>query len=117
MASYNSDRAQGVRMEGLRRNTSRRIRSLKSEIGASLVEYAILIALIASVAIGAVTLVGRDVKGEFDCVALEFDNARTRALIDEKAHNDHWHALSPGEEAYARACLDGVVFKPNPQKS
>ncbi len=48
--------------------------ALKNEIGASLVEYALLLALIASVAIGAITLVGRETKREFNCVAIEFQH-------------------------------------------
>ena len=104
-------------MEDTRANGSQGMASLRSERGASLVEYAVLMALIAVVTIGAVTLVGREAEKKYDCVALELGNPGISQLVDEKAHNDHWHALSPGEEDYAAACLDGVVFKPNPQKT
>ena len=40
----------------------------KSELGASLVEYALLVALIAVVCIGAVTLVGTSSKGQLSKV-------------------------------------------------
>jgi pilus assembly protein Flp/PilA len=40
-----------------------------NERGASLVEYALLVALIAVVCIGAVTLLGNNAKGKFSSVA------------------------------------------------
>ena len=102
-------------METTRAKLSRRIASLRSELGASLVEYALLVTLIAAVGIGAITVVGRETEQNYDCVALELGNAGISRLVEAKAHGDHWHALSPGEEDYAAACLDGVVFKPNPR--
>jgi pilus assembly protein Flp/PilA len=44
-------------------------RFLAREQGASMVEYALLIALIAIVAIGAVTFFGESLSGEFDSIA------------------------------------------------
>ncbi|MBT8206817.1 MAG: Flp family type IVb pilin [Acidimicrobiia bacterium] len=43
-------------------------RLVRDEEGASLVEYALLVALIAVIAIGAVTLVGNNVSGELNSV-------------------------------------------------
>ena len=40
-----------------------------NERGASMVEYALLVALIALVAISAVTLFGENLSGEFDTIA------------------------------------------------
>ena len=45
-------------------------RSWLNETGASLVEYAILLVLIAVVSIGAITLVGQEAEATFDCVGL-----------------------------------------------
>ena len=42
---------------------------LKDDKGASAVEYALLVALIAAVIVGAVTLVGGNLKATFDYVA------------------------------------------------
>jgi len=42
---------------------------LKDETGASAVEYALLVALIAAVIVGAVTLLGGNLKAVFDSVA------------------------------------------------
>ena len=39
---------------------------IKNETGASLVEYALLLALIAVVCIAAITLIGREAKSSFD---------------------------------------------------
>jgi len=43
--------------------------SLKKQEGATMVEYAIMVALIAVVAIAAVSLLGRNVSGTFNSVA------------------------------------------------
>jgi Flp pilus assembly pilin Flp len=86
---------------------------LKSEVGASLVEYSMLIAMIAIVAVISITAVGSATAREFDCVGQKFGGSAISELVDEKEHDGHWHALSPEEEDYARACLDGVLFKPN----
>lgn len=45
-----------------------------SERGASLVEYALLVALIAVVCIGAVTLLGKNASGKFSTVANSIGN-------------------------------------------
>jgi pilus assembly protein Flp/PilA len=45
------------------------LRFLEDEKGASAVEYAILVAVIAAVIVGAVTLVGGNLKTTFDYVA------------------------------------------------
>ena len=86
---------------------------LKGEVGASLVEYSMLIAMIAIVAVISITAVGSATASEFDCSAQKFGDSGISVLVDEKEHDGHWHALSPEEEQYARACLDGVLFKPN----
>lgn len=75
-------------------------------------EYALLLALIAVVAIGGITLVGREAEREFDCVALELDSPGISQVVDAKKHHeDHWHDLSATEEEYARACLEGDDFR------
>ena len=45
-----------------------------SETGASLVEYALLVSLIAVVCIGAITLLGTNAKGKFSTVASSIGN-------------------------------------------
>lgn len=52
----------------LRMWTELQSRLVQDEEGASLVEYALLVALIAVIAIGAVTLVGNNVSGELNSV-------------------------------------------------
>lgn len=52
----------------LRMWTEFQSRLVQDEEGASLVEYALLVALIAVIAIGAVTLVGNNVSGELNSV-------------------------------------------------
>lgn len=112
MTSPNVRSGLGADTEAIRASFSRGIAWLKSELGASLVEYALLLALIGTVAIGAITLVGREAEREFDCVALELDNPGISQLVDEKKHKeDHWHDLSATEEAYATACLEGDDFR------
>ena len=69
------------------RVVSRLRRSEPSELGASLVEYALLLALIAVVAIGGITLVGRETKREFGCVAIEFNHPGARQFLVEKIDN------------------------------
>ncbi len=86
---------------------------LRSEAGASLVEYSMLIAMIAIVAVISITAVGSATAREFDCAAQMFGGSSVSALVDEKEHDGHWRALSPEDEQYARARLDGVLFKPN----
>jgi pilus assembly protein Flp/PilA len=44
-------------------------RLLKNETGASAVEYGLLVALIAAVIVGAVTLLGGNLKATFDYIA------------------------------------------------
>ena len=48
----------------------------KTERGASLVEYALLVALIAVVVIGAITMLGNSASETFSDVADELDTAR-----------------------------------------
>jgi Flp pilus assembly pilin Flp len=96
-------------------NRSRGATALRSEFGSSLVEYALLLSLIVSVAISGITLVGRQVTQEFDCVALDLANAGIRQVIVESEHEGHWHDgewhplhwhdLSADEKEYVRACL------------
>jgi pilus assembly protein Flp/PilA len=50
---------------------------LKSEDGATAVEYAIMVALIAAVIIGTVTILGNNTNDKFDQVGMAFDNADT----------------------------------------
>lgn len=52
----------------LRMWTALQSRIVRDDEGASLVEYALLVALIAVIAIGAVTLVGNNVSGELNSV-------------------------------------------------
>jgi len=47
----------------------------KTERGASLVEYALLVALIAVVVIGAITLLGRSASNTFSGVSSDLDGA------------------------------------------
>ena len=54
------------------------------ERGASLVEYAIVLALIAVVSIGAISLVGDKTSDQLDCVALQFDEPEIRKKVLEK---------------------------------
>ncbi len=84
---------------------------VRSEVGASLVEYSMLIAMIAIVVVISLTAVGGATAREFDCVSQQFGEPGIGDLVDDKEHDGHWHALSPEEEDYARACLDGVLFK------
>ncbi len=80
---------------------------VKRELGASLVEYSLLLALIAVVAIGAITLVGRETKRDFDCVALELDHPGIRERIIHRIDvDDHWEVhLSIYDVRYTTACL------------
>ncbi len=87
---------------------------LRNELGASLVEYSLLIAMIAIVVTISLTAVGGATAREFDCIGQKVGETGTSALVAEKEHDGHWHALTPEEEDYARACLDGVLFKPLP---
>ena len=50
------------------------LKFLEDDKGASSVEYAILVALIAAVIVGAVTLVGGNLKAAFDSVASIFSH-------------------------------------------
>lgn len=79
--------------------------ALKNEIGASLVEYALLLALIASVAIGAITLVGRETKREFNCIAIELEHPGLRQVVVEKVDDDGNDSLSAKQSRFAEACL------------
>ncbi len=47
----------------------------KTERGAAMVEYALLLALIAIVAIGAIRLLGTTVEGQFEDIEAGLDNA------------------------------------------
>ncbi len=60
----------------------------KRERGASLVEYALLLALIAVVAIGGITLVGQKAEAEFDCVAIELGDPQVGRKVLHKIRND-----------------------------
>ena len=51
----------------------------KSERGAAMVEYALLLALIAVIAIGAITLLGQRVDGTFDSINSQLDDANPAA--------------------------------------
>jgi pilus assembly protein Flp/PilA len=48
------------------------LKSLKDDKGASVVEYALLVALITAVIVGAVTLLGGNLKATFDYIASIF---------------------------------------------
>ncbi len=58
----------------LRLVTAFQSRFMDNEDGASMVEYALLVALIAIVAIAAIILVGQAVSNEFDTVQTELNN-------------------------------------------
>jgi pilus assembly protein Flp/PilA len=65
--------------EGYHRKRERRLnsmenslKSLKDDKGASVVEYALLVALITVVIVGAVTLLGGNLKATFDYIASIF---------------------------------------------
>jgi len=55
-----------------------------TERGASLVEYALALALIAVVSIGAISLVGDKTSEQLDCVALELGQPEIRKKVLEK---------------------------------
>lgn len=62
-------------------------RWLRHEAGASLVEYAILVALIAVVSIVAVTSVGEGVSDSLSCSSVEIANPGIRQVVAEKINN------------------------------
>ena len=74
------------------------------ETGASLVEYTLLLALIAVVSIGAITLVGEKAEETLDCVAIELDEPeiRRRILIKQTANDQ---ALNIIEARFSVDCL------------
>jgi Flp pilus assembly pilin Flp len=73
------------------------------EGGASIVEYALVLALIAVISISAITLVGRETKREFGCVALEFNHPGARDFLVERV--DNGAHLTPVQARIANACL------------
>jgi Flp pilus assembly pilin Flp len=87
--------------EAARKTAARRFQP--SEAGASLVEYALLLSLIAVISIGALTLVGRERKREFNCVAVELNHPGVREQVAIKISNDAG-SLTPLEKRYATAC-------------
>jgi Flp pilus assembly pilin Flp len=99
-------------MKSIMRRLVRGVRPSKrwrlGEVGARLVEYAILLALTAVVSIGAITLVGRETKRDFQCVAIELDNPGVRGAISlklaEEDDDDAWEALTPLKKRYVDAC-------------
>jgi pilus assembly protein Flp/PilA len=60
-----------LRIQNERRlkSTEKLLEFLKDDSGASAVEYALLVAVIAAVIVGAVTLIGGNLKATFDYVA------------------------------------------------
>ena len=88
-----------------RRNTLKRcIGALTRDRGASLVEYALLLALIAVVSMGAITLTGREAKREFACVAVELEHPGLRQVVAEKVENDT-AVLTQRQQRFVDACL------------
>jgi pilus assembly protein Flp/PilA len=79
-------------------------RSMLGETGASLVEYALLLALIAVISIGAITLVGQNAEATFDCVGIELGDPEIRHTVIEKQKAGS-QALSVIEEKFAADCL------------
>ena len=79
-------------------------RSLPGETGASLVEYAILLALIAVVSIGSITLVGQEAEATFDCVGIELAESEIRHVVLEKLKASS-KALTVIETRFADNCL------------
>ena len=75
-----------------------------SEQGASLVEYALAIALIAVVSIAAITLVGEQTSDEFDCLALEFDQPDIRQRVLQK-HRVGIDIVAETEVKFRDRCL------------
>jgi pilus assembly protein Flp/PilA len=57
----------------------RLIKMLRKQKGATMVEYGIMVALIAVVAIGAVTIVGTETNDAFQCVAESLDGTSSPA--------------------------------------
>ncbi len=80
------------------------LRPLARETGASLVEYAMAVALIAVVSISAITLVGENAAEEYDCIALELNEPDIRVKVLEKLRNDV-HGFTVVEEKYAAGCV------------
>ena len=77
---------------------------LNNEKGASLVEYAILLTLIAVVSIGSITLVGQEVDETFDCVGIELGEPAIRHTVLEKLKASTT-ALNVIEARFAASCL------------
>jgi len=79
-------------------------RSSIGETGASLVEYALLLALIAVVSIGGITLVGRNAEATFDCVGIELGEPEIRHTVIRK-QKAGLQALTVIEAKFAMDCL------------
>jgi Flp pilus assembly pilin Flp len=79
-------------------------RSIIGETGASLVEYALLLALIAVVSIGGITLVGRNAESTLDCVGIELGEPEIRHTVIWK-QKAGLQALTVIEAKFAVDCL------------
>lgn len=75
---------------------------LRGQVGASLVEYALLVALIAVVSLAAVAVTGQRLLDSYDCSATEFQNPGIRQAIEDKIKNGD--TLDKLEERFATNC-------------
>ncbi len=80
------------------------IQSRLNDKGASLVEYAVLLALIAVVSIGAITVVGQEAEATFDCFSIELGEPEIRHTVLEK-QKAGLQALTVIEAKFAGDCL------------
>ena len=80
-----------------------RKRRVVSETGSSIVEYALAIALIAIVSIRGLTLVGKETKREFNCIAIELERPGVRDHVSAKLSADP-DSLTNLEKRYVAAC-------------
>jgi Flp pilus assembly pilin Flp len=78
-------------------------RFLLGERGASLVEYALLVALIAVVSIGSLTLVGEKTLHDYECVTIEIEHPGIRQSVIDKMKNNV--ALNNLETKVSEICL------------
>ena len=79
-------------------------RRLNDEKGASLVEYALMVVLIAVISISAITVVGQEAEATFDCVGIEFSDRQIRHTVLEK-QKASLQALTVIEAKFANNCL------------
>lgn len=78
-------------------------KAMHGERGAGLVEYALVVALIAVVAIGSIALVGERTLTEYECASQEIDTPGIRRVVQDKIKNDA--VLLKFEKKFATDCL------------